>query len=117
MATSLAVLSRLAAAIPATWDDTLARLAAAFTDPKRHAAARANSAALFPHANAEDLARAADRAYARFMIEYLRELPRADDPERNPLTIGPGVREALDSGRGLVMCTAHVGNWEMGART
>jgi len=117
MATSLAVLSRLAAAIPAPWDDALARAAAALTPGSRHEAARANAAALFPNADADHLARLANRAYARFMIEYLREMRRLDDPARNPLTVGPGVREALERGRGLVMFTAHVGNWEMGART
>lgn len=116
MAPSLTVLSRLAAAVPPSWDDALARALASLTPPNRHAASRANNAVLFPHAT-EDLARAANQAYARFMIEYLRELRRGDDSVRNPLTIGPGVREALESGRGLVMCTAHVGNWEMGART
>jgi len=115
MATSLAVLSRLAASLPPTWDDAIARAAATLVS--RLPAARANNEVLFPQSNANDLARAANRAYARFMIEYLRELRRGDDPVRNPLTVGPGVREALDSGRGLVMCTAHVGNWEMGART
>jgi KDO2-lipid IV(A) lauroyltransferase len=117
MATSLAVLSRLAAAIPASWDDGLARVLARLTPSSRQAAARANASMLFPGADADDLARSATRSYARFLIEYLRELGRADDPVRNPLTVGPGVREALDSGRGLVMCTAHVGNWELGART
>ena len=118
MAPSLAVLSRLAAALPPSWDDTLARAAAALAPPGRHAGARANNAALFPQSDPERLARSAHRAYARFMIEYLREMGRGnpDDAARNPLTIGPGVREALGRGRGLVMCTAHVGNWEMGAR-
>jgi KDO2-lipid IV(A) lauroyltransferase len=94
----------------------VARAVGALTPPSRHAGARINAAVLFPDVDPEPIARAANRAYARFLIEYLREMERRDDPSRNPLTLGPGVREALDRGRGLVMCTAHVGNWEMGAR-
>ena len=118
---SLTLLSRLARAIPASWDDALARgvaAAAALVMPERHAGARANAAALFPEQDAESIARRAERAYARFLMEYLREVGRgsAGEATRNPLTIGPGVEEALAAGRGLVMCTAHLGNWEMGAR-
>jgi KDO2-lipid IV(A) lauroyltransferase len=117
----LALLSRLAASLPAIWDDALAGSAAAVSTRAlagRHAGACANAAALFPDADRAALARSAERAYARFVLEYLREVGRGspDDPKRNPLRVGPGVREALDAGRGLVMCTAHVGNWEMGAR-
>src|SRR5215510_10412528 len=117
---SLSLLSRLAATLPASWDDAIAASlarASALVQPHRHAGARANAQALFPDADAAQLARRAERAYARFLLEYLREVGRGspDDATRNPLTLGPGVEEALASGRGLVMCTAHIGNWEMGA--
>jgi KDO2-lipid IV(A) lauroyltransferase len=118
---SLALVSRLAAALPASWDDPLAAVAAAVSVlavPRRRAHAAANAAALFPGADARSLARRAERSYARFLLEYLRDVGRStgDDAARNPWTIGPGIEEALAQGRGLVMCTAHVGNWEMGAR-
>jgi lauroyl/myristoyl acyltransferase len=118
---SLALLSRLARALPASWDDPLAAMAAAVSAlamPGRQAGAVANAAALFPDADAGSLARRAQRSYARFLLEYLREVGRGsrDDDARNPWKLGPGVEAALASGRGLVMCTAHVGNWEMGAR-
>jgi KDO2-lipid IV(A) lauroyltransferase len=88
--------------------------------PERERAARDNAATLFPRLGAgavQRLGRAAGVAYVRFLIEYLRHLGR--DPEelgqRVLLAPEPRVVAALERGRGLVVCTAHVGNWELGA--
>lgn len=118
---SLRALALLARVLPARTDGPLSGVAAGIARllaPERHAGARANAAALFPDASAERLGARAGAAYARFLIEYLRELGRGhpDDPARNELEVGSGVREALAGGRGMVMCTLHLGNWEMGAR-
>jgi KDO2-lipid IV(A) lauroyltransferase len=118
---SLRLLALLARVLPARWDGPVAAAsarAARLAAPSRHEGARANAAALFPAGPHDRIARQAGEAYARFVIEYLRGLGRgqADDPARNPLEVGPGVRQALDAGRGLVMCTAHLGNWELGAQ-
>src|SRR4029453_5828521 len=118
---SLHLLAQLARVLPARWDGALSATAghvAGLAAPARPRGARANAAALFPDAAADRLGTRAGAAYARFLIEYLRELGRGnpDDPGRNALVVDPALCGALDTGRGLVMCTAHLGNWELGAR-
>jgi len=120
---TLSVLAGAARALPPAADDRVARAAAGVARrlrPERERAARENLSRLFPELPppaVAALARAAGTAYARFVIEYLRALD--GDPERLAervrLRVDPAVTEAVAAGRGLVVCTAHIGNWEMGA--
>ncbi len=112
-----------ARALPPAADDAVARLLAGLARrwrPVREEAARQNLAVLHPGwspAARAHAARAAGTSYARFLLEFLRH--HASDPRRLrrriDLDLDAGVERALRAGRGLVVCTAHVGNWEIGA--
>jgi KDO2-lipid IV(A) lauroyltransferase len=120
---SLPALARAARLSPPAADPALARIAAAVAarlHPERERAARANAARLFPdlpprrHAA---LARRAAAAHVRTVLEYLRALgdPPGAPAARVHLAAPDTLIAALASGRGLVACTAHIGNWELGA--
>ncbi len=119
----ISALARVARALPPGSDGAAATLAAWLARrirPEREAAARANAALLFPALGSRThgrLARDAGAAYARFVIEYLRHLGIAPETlaRRVRFDPHPGIVDALADGRGLVACTAHVGNWELGA--
>jgi lauroyl/myristoyl acyltransferase len=55
------------------------------------------------------------RNYARYMVDLLRlPLTEPDDMEQKFRVYGfEHIEEALERGRGLVMVTAHIGNWDM----
>jgi KDO2-lipid IV(A) lauroyltransferase len=119
----ISTLAWAARALPPAADGAAAAVAAWVARgraPERERAARDNAARLFPgldeRARAR-LGRAAGVAYARFVIEYLRHLGMEPDAvgRRVSFTPEPWLVDALERGRGLVMCTAHVGNWELGA--
>jgi KDO2-lipid IV(A) lauroyltransferase len=88
--------------------------------PARHRAARSNAAALFPHLGAEELDRLALQSsvsYARFLIEYVRSLGLDTHQlwERVEFRLDAAVEKSIAAGRGIIICAAHVGNWEVGA--
>lgn len=120
---TLALLAGAAGALPPAADDAVAGVAAHLTRrlrPERERAARENLSRLFPELEpraVEALARRAGAAYARFVIEYLRALRAGPErlAERTRLRVEPALAEAVAGGRGLVVCAAHIGNWEMGA--
>jgi KDO2-lipid IV(A) lauroyltransferase len=98
----------------------LARLAQHW-QPERERAARRNLAVLRPRwapAARAAAARGASTAYARFLLEYLRLHDRAPSAVSRLVAfdLDAGSEAALSGGRGLVVCTAHVGNWEVGAQ-
>ena len=112
----------LARALPGVADTAVARLVAIVADqlrPERERAARANLAALQPAWSAPELARAArsaHAAYARFLLDYLRHAGRSRRlAGRVRFHEDARCGEALRRGRGWIVCTAHVGNWEVGA--
>lgn len=81
---------------------------------------KANLARVFPSASGpelESIARKTFRNYSKYIVDYARfktmdkaglfkELVRIDGTER--------IDSALSGGRGLILLTAHLGNWELG---
>lgn len=120
---SFAALSWAARALPPRADEPVALAVAAvtaFLRPERERAACANTAFLFPeHGERERrrLGRASERAYARFVLDYLRHARSSTETLAARVRFAPPaeVTRALAGGRGLVVCTAHLGNWELGA--
>jgi lauroyl/myristoyl acyltransferase len=117
------VLARTARALPPATDPWVAGgfawVARRFR-PERERAARENAARLFPNRDPnhlDRLARGSGVAYARFVLDYFRA--KASTPEelmeRNEFGVPDEIRLALGRGRGLVVCAAHVGHWELGA--
>jgi KDO2-lipid IV(A) lauroyltransferase len=116
-------LARVARVVPAGADLPLASGAARLANllrPGRLAAARANAAVLYPQLDTRELDRHAESStisYLRFLIEYVRSLgySAAELGERASFRIDSGVRRAIEERRGVIVCAAHVGNWEFGA--
>jgi len=114
---------RAARVLPPAADPPVAGAVAWLTGrflPERERAARANLAGLFPDRDAAEharLARRASAAYARFLLDYFRAMsfPSHALSARDSFTAPIEVVRALDQGRGLVVCAAHVGHWERGA--
>lgn len=85
--------------------------------PKRRAMAEANVAATFPTMTTADCRRVVRRSVscaARTMLELLM-LPRLSKEDLARMIETPDLtplREAAASGCGLIMITAHYGNWE-----
>jgi KDO2-lipid IV(A) lauroyltransferase len=87
---------------------------------RQAAAVRGNLARLLPHATTADracLARRIFRNYARYLVDYGRfrwapqggfdaVIPRIDGEEH--------LRAAFAPGRGVILVTGHIGNWELG---
>lgn len=81
---------------------------------------KANLARVFPSASRTELdsiARKTFRNYSKYIVDYarfktmdraglFRELVRIDGTER--------IDSALSTGKGLILLTAHLGNWELG---
>ncbi len=59
------------------------------------------------------------RSYARDTIDFLRALGSPLDRAREMFEVGPELRPRIEAlraeGRGIILVTAHYGNWEMGS--
>ncbi len=81
---------------------------------------RANLAQVFPHASHREtsrLARRIFRNFARYLVDYgrFRWVPRGGFEGLIPVLEGAeNLREAFDPGRGVILVTGHIGNWELG---
>jgi KDO2-lipid IV(A) lauroyltransferase len=81
---------------------------------------RANLVRLFPRASDRERARLARRIfrnYARYLVDYgrFRWTPREGFEAVLPSLEGAdNLREAFALGRGVILVTGHVGNWELG---
>jgi KDO2-lipid IV(A) lauroyltransferase len=114
-----AVLARLPDRVGYALADTLGVLHYAFF-PRRRRAALANVRAMLPNTSAADrrrMVRGMMTSYVRMLFEFFR-LP-ALTPERRDAAIEvvgmENVRAALELGRGVVLTSCHIGNWELGA--
>jgi lauroyl/myristoyl acyltransferase len=80
----------------------------------------ANLARAFPDASDRErsgLARKIFRNYARYLVDYgcFRWAPQAGFEEViQNLEGGENLREAFKIGRGVILVTGHIGNWELG---
>lgn len=81
---------------------------------------RSNLARVFPHASDHEMARLARRIfrnYARYLVDYgrFRLAPPGSFAAAIPaLEGGENLRGAIEAGRGVILVTGHVGNWELG---
>ncbi len=81
---------------------------------------RANLARVFPQASDREVSRLVRRIfrnYARYLVDYgrFRWVPREGFGAVIPiLEGGENLQEALDAGRGVILVTGHIGNWELG---
>jgi KDO2-lipid IV(A) lauroyltransferase len=81
---------------------------------------RANLARAFPHAAQREIGRLTRRIfrnYARYLVDYgrFRWLPREGfEAVIAAMEGGENLREALEIGRGVILVTGHIGNWELG---
>jgi KDO2-lipid IV(A) lauroyltransferase len=81
---------------------------------------RSNVQRLLPHASDRErcrLARRIFRNYARYLVDYgrFRWIPRADfEAVIQGLDGGRNLQEAFALGRGVILVTGHIGNWELG---
>lgn len=84
---------------------------------RRAAAARTNFEAVAPFAGrpAEALVRDAFRSHHRLTVEFLRACALPDRQVEQAVGIRglDRLRDALRGGRGAILVTAHVGNWEV----
>jgi len=88
--------------------------------PKRREAALANLAVILPRASHRDRVRVARRmvrSYNRMMYEFFR-LPRLSRAELLASVEVHGkehLDKAVERGRGVILTSAHIGNWELAA--
>ncbi len=86
--------------------------------PARARRACANYQAFAPgdRARASRLARGAYRNYARTVLDFLILEKLLDELKRTPgaISLGP-LETALAAGRGAIVVTPHLGNWDLGA--
>jgi KDO2-lipid IV(A) lauroyltransferase len=88
--------------------------------PARRHAALANLAVILPRASRRDrsrIARRMMRSYNRMMFEFFR-LPHLSREEllANVEIVGrEHLEQAMARGRGVVLASSHLGNWELGA--
>ncbi len=81
---------------------------------------RANLGRVFPHASDRELSRLARRIfrnYARYLVDYgrFRWVPQEGFEKLIPALEGrENLQEAFDAGRGVILVTGHIGNWELG---
>jgi lauroyl/myristoyl acyltransferase len=81
---------------------------------------RSNLARLLPAASQRERARLAWRIfrnYARYLVDYGRFRWEPRDGFGGVITAlegGENLRAALDQGRGVILVTGHIGNWELG---
>jgi lauroyl/myristoyl acyltransferase len=84
---------------------------------------RANLARAFPHASDRERSRLAKRIfrnYARYLVDYGRFqlAPQGGFEAVIPvLEGGENLRDAFDAGRGVILVTGHIGNWELGGQS
>ncbi|MEO6461882.1 MAG: lysophospholipid acyltransferase family protein [Candidatus Eisenbacteria bacterium] len=106
----------LAARLPHALSGVIARAIAfafAWTHPSRRRAVRGNLARIRPDADARTLERLVTATYVAFaesLVDAWRDAPASvaiEGEER--------LRSALASGRGVVLWSAHLGNWELAA--
>ena len=87
-------------------------------DKKHRARAEANLRLAFPErgeAWAAETARESFRHFGRLAGDLMRSPTRTDAEVLGALEIPPGALDYLEPGRGTVVCTGHVGNWERAA--
>jgi KDO2-lipid IV(A) lauroyltransferase len=101
-------------------------IASALTDvhlalfPSRRHAALANLARMFPGSSRQErlrIVRGMTRSYNQMMFEFFR-LPHLGREEllNSVEVIGrERIEEAVARGRGVILCTTHIGNWELAA--
>jgi KDO2-lipid IV(A) lauroyltransferase len=81
---------------------------------------RANLTRVFPHSSRQEVSRLARKIfcnYARYLVDYgrFRRVPHKGFEAVIPiLEGGENLQSALESGRGVILVTGHVGNWELG---
>jgi KDO2-lipid IV(A) lauroyltransferase len=81
---------------------------------------RANLRRVFPHASDREishLTRKIFRNFARYLVDYgrFRSVPRGGFDRVIPiLEGGENLRSVFDTGRGVILVTGHIGNWELG---
>ncbi len=81
---------------------------------------RANLGRVFPDASDWEISRLARRIfrnYARYLVDYgrFRWVPQEGFATVIPaLEGGENLQEAFDAGRGVILVTGHIGNWELG---
>ncbi len=81
---------------------------------------RANLARLLPVATDRErarLARTIFRNYARYLVDYARfhrTPPGGFETVLPALEGGDNLRKAFEAGRGVILVTGHIGNWELG---
>jgi KDO2-lipid IV(A) lauroyltransferase len=89
--------------------------------PARDAAVRGNLRRVFPDAPGREIARlsrAVFRNFTRSMVDYGRfrsMSPEAIHAEIREFEGREHLDAALSSGRGIVLVTGHIGNWELGS--
>jgi KDO2-lipid IV(A) lauroyltransferase len=96
----------------------IARLFAAL-GPRRRRAVRQNLARIRPDADARTLDALVDATYLAFAESLVDAWRDAGDPDRASAACAiegaEGLRAALATGRGVVLWSAHLGNWELAA--
>ncbi len=81
---------------------------------------RANLARLLPAGTDRErarLARTIFRNYARYLVDYARfhrTPPGGFETVLPALEGGDNLRQAFEAGRGVILVTGHIGNWELG---
>ena len=81
---------------------------------------RANLARAFPQASEREISRLSRkifRNYARYLVDYgrFRWAPQEGFERVVPiLEGGENLQHAFDAGRGIILVTGHLGNWELG---
>jgi len=88
--------------------------------PRRRRAALDNLAAMLPDvtkARRRQIARAMMRSYTRMLYEFFRlpGLPAGELADGIEVEGLEHVRAALAKGRGVIVTSSHIGNWELGA--
>ena len=81
---------------------------------------RANLARVFPGASEREISRLTRkifRNFTRYLVDYgrFRWIPHEGFAAVIPVLEGAeNLREAFDAGRGVILVTGHIGNWELG---
>jgi KDO2-lipid IV(A) lauroyltransferase len=81
---------------------------------------RANLVRAFPHASEREISRLTRkifRNFARYLVDYGRFRWAPQDGFETVIPVlegGENLQDAFDAGRGVILVTGHIGNWELG---
>lgn len=109
-------------ALPLDWSSDLSGFIWRHVAPllRRHQRARRNLEAAMPElaaAQREEILRDMWEMLGRTFAEAFRIDEILADPGRVDIELTPEIRELLDAGRGAVVVSLHMGNWEIAAPT